>query len=101
MAHSNLKGRARIPAAKPKGYLTVREAMRRTGCSEVTLRRWIQRRLLTVVRWRERVLIREKDLVERDRVRLYRRKPRPAPAVTSIAIEVPQPEANASAGGAA
>ena len=96
MSHSNLKGKPRIPATKPKGYLTVREAVRRAGCHEVTIRRWIQRGLLTVVRWRDRVLIRAEDLGKRDRVRRYRRK-RAVPAVSvpaTVGTEISQtPEA--------
>lgn len=74
MPHSNLKGSPRIPRMKPKEYMTVREAMRVLGCHEVTIRRWIQRGLLKVVRWRDRVLIREKDLLAWNRVRRYQRK---------------------------
>lgn len=60
------------PAGRPEGYVTVRRAMEIAQCSEPTMRRWIQKRRVSVIRWRDRTLICEKDLRNWSRVRRYR-----------------------------
>jgi hypothetical protein len=62
------------PRGKPQGYITVRRAMDIAKCSEPTIRRLIGKGRVKVVRWRDRVLILEKDLAEWSRIRTYRRR---------------------------
>ena len=78
----------RKPAGLPRGYITVGEAMRRAKCAEITIRRQIANRRFRCVRWRDRVLLREADVTEWNRIRLYRRKPRAAEPATPPAATI-------------
>jgi excisionase family DNA binding protein len=96
MHNAKLSDHYENPKAKPQGFITVARAARLAQCSKITIRRLIAKRRITVVRWRDRVLIEEKDFAEWNRVRKYRRKPRPAPLTQPIVSEAGQPEAPAS-----
>jgi hypothetical protein len=58
----------------PEGYLSVRQAMVAYRCSEATVRRWLQQRLVKAVTYRRRVFILAEDLRRLDAVRPYRRQ---------------------------
>lgn len=60
---------------RPEGYMTVREAMAAYGCSEPTVRRWLQQRLVKAVRYRRHVLILAEDVRRLDAIRPYRPQP--------------------------
>jgi hypothetical protein len=59
---AKLKRRWIEPRGKPAGFVTVRRATDIAQCSEATIRRLVRRNGVAVVRWRSRVLVRERDL---------------------------------------
>ena len=97
------------PPGRPKGYVTVARAMEIAQCSEPTMRRWIHKGRVAVVRWRHRTLICEKDLLDWSRVRRWRprklavhaRRPHDPEAATvnaaqvtgGLAVQEPEPVA--------
>lgn len=83
MAKQKPPDRYPAPRGAPPGFITVRQAMQSAQCTEPTIYRWIRDRLVTVVRWRHRTLIREGDLAKWNRVRKYRRKRGTAKPATS------------------
>jgi hypothetical protein len=46
----------------PRGYVTVQRAMQIAHCSEVTIRRAVRRQILEVMRWRGRVILKERSI---------------------------------------
>lgn len=74
MAKPKAKDYRKNPPGRPAGYITVSRAAEIAQCHPVTIRRLIKRRGAMVVRWRERVLIRERDFTDWNRVRRYRRR---------------------------
>ena len=59
----------------PEGYLRVREAMAAFNCSEATVWRWVQQKLVKAVRYRHRVYVCAEDVRRLDAIRPYRRQP--------------------------
>jgi excisionase family DNA binding protein len=77
---------------KPEGYLTVREAMAAYGCSEPTVRRWLQQGLVKAVRYRRHVFIRAEDVRRLDAIRPYVVKPSPRSYANVLQARAPEPE---------
>src|SRR5215469_7007133 len=77
---------------RPQGYLTVREAMNAYGCSEPTVRRWLQQKLVKAVRYRRHVLIWADDVRRLDAIREYRPQPSKLSYASRLKEAETQPE---------
>jgi excisionase family DNA binding protein len=84
------------PSGKPRGYVTVAAAAKKAHCHKVTIRRLISKGRVVVVRWRDRVLIRESDLDQWNSVRKYRRRPKRQQYAEPEASAAPAVEARES-----
>jgi excisionase family DNA binding protein len=81
-----------LQQGKPEGYLTVREAMAAYGCSEPTVRRWLQQRLVKAVRYRRRVFIRLEDVRRLDAIRPYVVTPSSRSYASVLEAGTPEPQ---------
>jgi hypothetical protein len=75
MAKNKVSRGGVIHQGKPEGYLSVREAQAAFECSEATVWRWVQQKLVKAVRYRHRVYVCVEDVRQLDAVRPYRRQP--------------------------